>query len=268
MAKNRPPNIFVFMSDQEQGRVVDKGHPCMTPVADQLARDGIRFTRAYTPTAHSCPSRGSYFTGLYPSQHGIWNNILTHTNIDGRINPGCRMFSENLREAGWNLGITGKWHCSRNENPEDRGWEEVLPTATARGAQTPEDFWAKMQKNLAGTVEDTSPRKRGEVIQPGYARRLMYGINPRSFEETHDYQVVTKAIQAMERYAKEGKPFFIHCGPTAPHDAYIIPEKYAAMYDPKQVQLPASFYDTLEDKPRIYQRQYKGRLVTILRRRI
>jgi arylsulfatase A-like enzyme len=54
MAK-RPPNIFVFMSDQEQAQVVKKGHPCVSPVAEKLAEDGLLFNRCYTPTAHKSP---------------------------------------------------------------------------------------------------------------------------------------------------------------------------------------------------------------------
>ncbi|MCX7016349.1 MAG: sulfatase-like hydrolase/transferase [Candidatus Sumerlaeota bacterium] len=255
MSKKRPPNVFVFMSDQERADVVKKGHPCKTPIAEKLAEEGLLFDRCYTPTAHSCPARASYFTGLYPSHHGIYNNILTHTNIAGAINPGCRMFSENLRAAGWNLGHTGKWHCSRTENPSNRGWEEVASNSLATNKTTPEAFWAGALKNAA--PESDEPRRRGEILTPGYRRRFLYGATDKKLEDQHDYQVVMKAIQAMERYAKQDKPFFIHCGPTNPHDPYIIPEKYAKMYDPRSVALPPNYNDSLEDKPRLYQRQRK-----------
>ena len=252
----RPPNIFVFMSDQEQSQVVLPNHPCITPVADQLAREGILFERCYTPTSHSCPARASYFTGLYPSHHGIYNNINTHTAIAGHINEGCKMFSENMSEAGWNMGHTGKWHCSNTENPADRGWEEVHSTAKANKLQ-PADFWKKALDAAQPDDVDT-PRRRGEVIMPGYGRKPLYGIVDKTKEDYGDYKVVTKALEAMERYSKEDKPFFIHCGPVSPHDAYMIPQEYADMYDPTKVELPRSFYeDDLEDKPRIYQRHNK-----------
>ena len=251
----RPPNIFVFMSDQEQAQVVRPDHPCITPTADKLAEEGLLFDRCYTPTAHSCPARACYFTGLYPSHHGIYNNILTHTSIAGAINPGCRMFSENMHEAGWNLGHTGKWHCSRTENPCDRGWEEVSSNSTARNATTPAMFWEKALESAE--ADSDAPRGRGEILRPGYGRRVIYGTTPRQFEDFGDYRIVTKAIEAMERYAKEDKPFFIHCGPGGPHDPFVIPEKYAAMYDATKIDLPPSYHDTLEDKPRIYQRHRK-----------
>jgi len=250
--RKRPPNVFVFMTDQEQAQVVKKGHPCHTLVAEKLAEEGLLFDRCYTPAAHSCPARACYFTGLYPSHHGIYNNILTHTSIGGAINPGCRMFSENLRQAGWNLGHTGKWHCSRTERPSERGWEEVSSNALPQSRTTPEAFWESALKNAA--PEDEGPRRRGEIITPGYRRRFLYGTTDRQMEDFGDYKVVMKAIEAMERYAKEDKPFFIHCGPTGPHDPYVIPEKYAALHDAKTIGLPPNFHDDLQDKPRIYQR--------------
>jgi arylsulfatase A-like enzyme len=251
---NRPPNIFVFMSDQEQAQVVKKGHPCITPVAEKLAEEGLLFDRCYTPTAHSCPARACYFTGLYPSHHGIYNNINTHTAIAGAINPGCRMFSENMREAGWNLGHTGKWHCSNTENPADRGWEEVYSTAKANKS-SPASFWEQQRKKAK--PDDDGPRGRGEILMPGYGRKPLYGVANREMEDYGDHTVVTKALEAMERYVKEDKPFFIHCGPVSPHDAYVIPQRYADMYDATQVELPPSFHDNLLDKPRIYQRHRK-----------
>ena len=250
MAK-RPPNIFIFMSDQEQAQVVKKGHPCITPVAEQLAEEGVLFERCYTPAAHSCPARASFWTGLYPSHHGVFNNVCNPPKIHGTFDPSCKTFGENLRAAGWNLGHTGKWHISDTENPSDRGWEEVESTATkdARMGLTWEEWCEQSKKGMSD-----GPRERGEIVMPGWGRRPMYGSHDRPMESGGDYKVVSRAIEAMERYVKEDKPFCIYCGPTGPHDPYIIPGKYAEMYDATKVELPASFQDDLSDKPRVYQR--------------
>ena len=42
---------------------------CTTPNIDRLAREGMRFDRAYTPVSLCSPSRASMYTGLYPIQH-------------------------------------------------------------------------------------------------------------------------------------------------------------------------------------------------------
>ncbi|MGI8913751.1 MAG: sulfatase-like hydrolase/transferase, partial [Chloroflexota bacterium] len=57
-----PPNILIFMTDQEQAAVCAPEHPCRTPNADRLSRAGVRFSEAYTPTAHCCPARATFFS--------------------------------------------------------------------------------------------------------------------------------------------------------------------------------------------------------------
>lgn len=253
MAK-RPPNIFVFMSDQEQAQVVKKGHPCVSPTAEKLAEEGLLFDRCYTPTAHSCPARGCYFTGLYPSVHKVFNNVCNAPKIHGTFDPAVKMFSENLRAAGWNLGLTGKWHVSDTEDPSGRGWDEIHPTATKTDHMGMhwEQWEAIAEKGIPG-----GPRQRGEIVMPGYDRRKLYGCSGGGMEDRGDYTVVAKAIEAMEKYAREDKPFFIHCGPTGPHDPYIVPQKYIDLYDPRAIDLPPNYLDDLLDKPRIYQRHHK-----------
>lgn len=254
MAK-RPPNIIVFMDDQEQAQVCLPQHPCIKPNVDKLIREGLQFTRVYTPTAHSCPARACYFTGTYPSQHGVFNNVLNSTKIHGSYDPSLPHFSEVLRKAGWNLGLTGKWHVSDTEDPSARGWDEVQPTCTRVNHHG--RTWEKWRE-LAGEKPDLGARRRGEIIMPGYGRQALYRADDVPQEEHHAYKgdlvSVTKAIEAMERYAKEDKPFFIHCGPSGPHDPYVVPKKYVDLYKFEDVPLPPNFHDTLQDKPRIYQR--------------
>lgn len=48
--------------------------PARTPVLDGLARDGVRFARAYCPVPLTLPSHATILTGLYPAGHGVRNN--------------------------------------------------------------------------------------------------------------------------------------------------------------------------------------------------
>lgn len=256
MSDEQRPNILIFMNDQQQGATMDPGHPCRMPNAQRLMREGLRFSRAYTTTAHCCPSRATFVTGLYPSQHGIYNNVLNQAALHTSLNPGVVTFSEVLRDAGYELAWSGKWHVCADEAPKDRGWKQYHATAV-----TPEEHglrWKTMHER-AQTRESDAPRGRGELLRPGWGRYQLYGArepqpgaDPLPFG---DMLTVRKGIEALHDCARAGKPWCLYVGPVGPHDPYILPEKYAKMYDPADVELPPSFYDNLLDKPRVYQRQ-------------
>lgn len=251
------PNILIFMTDQERADVVTPAHPCQTPNADRLAREGIRFTQAYTPVAHCCPSRATFMTGLYPSRHGVFNNVLTPTAIHYGLNAGVITFSELLRESGYELTLCGKWHVSAEENPADRGWHERALTAVKGTAHHRHiDQWrhGPMRTDSSG-----GERPRGHIQRPGWGDFVVYKAlldgGPKGYEDLHDYQVVQAAVDELDKLTAQERPWCLFVGPVGPHDPFNVPERFVRMYDPATIQLPASYADTLEDKPRLYQRQ-------------
>jgi arylsulfatase A-like enzyme len=118
MSKQKP-NIVVLMSDQQRIDTVSAyglNDVCKTPNIDKLAQRGMRFDRAFTPTAICSPARASFFTGLYPNHHGVTGNGLT-------INDGVRGLNNYLEEAGYACGYAGKWHVDQKRGPSDFGFE-------------------------------------------------------------------------------------------------------------------------------------------------
>jgi arylsulfatase A-like enzyme len=115
------PNILIFMPDQQQGATVLPEHPCLTPNVDRLAREGVMFTQACCPSPHCWPSRARFQTGLYPSEHGVFNNVDTDTAIHANPYPGLPYFSRILRDSGYDLAYSGKWHVARARLEAGRG---------------------------------------------------------------------------------------------------------------------------------------------------
>jgi arylsulfatase A-like enzyme len=264
---HKRPNILIFMTDQQQGATVLPEHPCYTPNLDRLAAEGITFTNVLCPAPHCCPVRASFMSGLYPSRHGVFNNVNTQTAIHYNLNPGTTLFSEELQDAGYQLAYSGKWHVSRDEGAEDRGWINLSGASRKGGSavrnRRDPDIWQSEKEDL----EANRRRSRGEVLRPGWGNRLLYGSvpakGPNGYEETGDHRIVQRALAGLADLTAGDDPWCLFIGVNGPHDAFIIPEVFARMYDPESVDLPPSFHDTLEDKPRIYQRmrhQYWGQL--------
>lgn len=256
MSDKARPNILIFMNDQQQGAVLDPDHPCRMPNVQRMADEGVRFGRTYTTTAHCCPARATFMTGLYPSRHGIYNNVLNDAAQNISLKPGVTTFSEVLRASGYDLAFSGKWHVCADEEPRDRGWTQYH--ATAVKGELHGVRWERFRE-MARTPEDDSPRERGELLRPGWERYCLYGATDPAPETDpflpDDLYTVQTGIRALRDLAQGDAPWCLFVGPVGPHDPYIIPEKYARMYDPADVDLPPSFDDEMEDKPRVYQRQ-------------
>ena len=65
------PNILLIVSEDNGPELGCYGDPyAITPVLDRLAKEGVRFNRAFTPFSVCSPSRASFLTGLHPVVNG------------------------------------------------------------------------------------------------------------------------------------------------------------------------------------------------------
>jgi len=104
------PNIIFFLSDdQNKTDVGCYGNPVIrTPNIDRLAKEGMKFNRAFTPTAMCAPSRSSLYTGLYPHRHGC------HMN-HGSVKAGIQSLPHYMSDLGYRTALAGKKHIKPKE---------------------------------------------------------------------------------------------------------------------------------------------------------
>jgi arylsulfatase A-like enzyme len=242
------PNILIVMTDHQRADTALAEHPSITPNLDRLAAEGVTFTNTFCPSPHCCPSRATFFSGLYPSRHGVWNNICNRQALSTGLNEGVRLWSEDLAEAGYDLHYTGKWHVSVEESPKDRGWTEH----TVSGAQgTYHGVRWDHYKALAQEA-DAAERGEGEILRPGYGTYRLYGASERVGD--HDQRVHQEALDLIPQLAQGDGPWGLYVGFGGPHDPYVVPQRYLDLYDLDDVPLPAGYHDEMHDKPAIYKR--------------
>lgn len=114
------PNVLLVMVDQWPGRLLGAaGHPVIqTPTIDAIARNGVRFTRAYSECPICIPARRTLMTGTTPRTHG--------DRIFGTVNrmPALPTIAQCFRDAGYQSFAVGKLHVYP---PRDRiGFDDVL----------------------------------------------------------------------------------------------------------------------------------------------
>lgn len=126
--QSAPPNIVLIMADDLGIR--DLG--CYgsdyyrTPNLDQLAEQGMKFTRAYTASHVCSPTRASMLTGRYPHRVRItdalpWDRLTENPKMIPpdhlkELPSELPSFAKSLREAGYRTAIFGKWHLGNEYN--------------------------------------------------------------------------------------------------------------------------------------------------------
>lgn len=108
IADDRPNIILLLADDLGYGDLSCFGSPAVeTPHLDQLAAEGMRFSRFYAASAVCSPTRASVLTGRYPLRF----DITKHFNDVNRWLPeSATTVAELLRSAGYNTAHVGKWH--------------------------------------------------------------------------------------------------------------------------------------------------------------
>ncbi len=110
------PNIVVFLTD-DHGPWAGNcfGTPELrTPALDSLVANGIYLPNAYTPSPVCSPARASFWTGMYPSQHGIHDWIDEKTYPKKWLPERLPTLASLLHDGGYRTGFVGKWHCGQS----------------------------------------------------------------------------------------------------------------------------------------------------------
>jgi len=216
------PNIILISADDLGWSDIGcYGSEVQTPNLDKLGEGGLRFTRFHN-TSKCFPSRACLLTGVYAQQsnyHEHHRNPITNAVTLGEV----------LRTAGYRTLWSGKHHGL--ENPIYRGFDHYYGLKDGAcnffnpGEQRPGEG-APARKGAPGNKRDRSWCIDSVMYQP-------YTPEADDFYTT-DY-FTNYALDWLEEYKSEEKPFFLYLAYTAPHDPLMAwPEdiaKYEGKYD-------------------------------------
>jgi len=124
--KSKPPHVILIMTDDMgwMDLACQGNGKLRTPNIDALAKQGVRFTDAYSASPVCSPTRAALITGLSPArlnitQHGADRSIFWPK--DRKVQPPKiehilplerLTLAERLKEAGYATSFFGKWHLS------------------------------------------------------------------------------------------------------------------------------------------------------------
>jgi arylsulfatase A-like enzyme len=117
----RKPNVLIIITDQEREVMhwPEGWAEANLPARRRLMEHGMHFTRAQCNTAACSSSRATFFTGLYPAQHGV-KNLIACDDLKDRVQRRLPILSSNLPNlatvmaaAGYHVVLKGKLHLTR-----------------------------------------------------------------------------------------------------------------------------------------------------------
>ena len=216
LAQAKKPNILVIWGDDiGQFNVSAYNNGMMgykTPNIDSIAREGAMFTDWYGQ--QSCTAgRAAFITGQSPIRTG-----LTKVGLPGApegMTAADPTIATLLRAQGYVTGQFGKNHLGDRDEmlPTNHGFDEFFGNLYHLNAEEePEnpDYPKnpEFKKNFG---------PRGVIHSFADGRITDTGPLTRKRMETIDEEVNAKALDFMERAAKDGKPFFLWWNSTRMH---------------------------------------------------
>ena len=101
LAAERRPNILWLIGENLSHDLACYGAKDVhTPNLDQLAAEGVRYTRVFATNPACAPSRSAFFTGMYQTSTDT-HPMRSHRSDDFRLPAGVRPVTQRLRDAGF-----------------------------------------------------------------------------------------------------------------------------------------------------------------------
>ncbi|WP_440875083.1 sulfatase-like hydrolase/transferase [Thalassotalea sp. PLHSN55] len=134
-----------------------------SPVADQLATEGVLFTKAFNNSPVCGPSRGSMHSGRYPFRNGHYAFELTHQAADF-VKPTV---SQSMRTNGYATAVFGKSDSYIYKWGPGQGFHD------AKLFDYKVHFKHDIQKNNLGDIFTKAGYDENNVIA-GYTENVLY----------------------------------------------------------------------------------------------
>ena len=224
-AESAAPNIIFMMADDMGHGDVQALNPASTiptPNLNRLAKEGMTFTDAHTPSSVCTPTRYGVVTGRYcwrtRLKRGVLNGYGEPLIADDRVTV-----AEFLRDAGYHTGVVGKWHLGLGFAKADGKFDFSKPVSD--GAHThgfDESFIIPASLDFPPYVyiENGTITEFPELTQPAqkFPAFLRKGERSPDFvmEDVLD-RLLAEAQNFIKTNAKQQKPFFLYFPLTAPH---------------------------------------------------
>lgn len=232
-AQSTLPNAVVVLADDlgyGDAACYNPDARFRTPHLDRLAREGVRFTDAHSPSSVCTPTRYGLLTGRY-----CWRGAMKQGVLNGYspnlIEDGRETLATLARRRNYATGGFGKWHlglgraaktdyaAEQTPSPNDHGFDEYFGIPAS--LDMPPYLFFRNRRAIelpTSTIPDNGapprgPFWRGGPIAPSFR---MEDVLPRCVEE---------ACGFIARHANR-RPFFTYVPLASPHTPWVPNQEF------------------------------------------
>ena len=227
-AESKPNIVFILADDSGLGEFGCYGGTAIpTPHVDRLAREGIRFTNAYSGNAVCAPTRCVLMTGQHPG-HALRRANQSKIGLLA-LATGTPTVARMLHAAGYATGGFGKWGL---------GNEGTTGAAEQQGFDL---FYGYYDQVHAHSYFPD------DLTRNGVREKLPGNRDGKGTQYSHDL-IEAETLRFIEAGAQSGRPFFCYAAWTLPHGKFEIPSyaQFAERPWPEPVKIHAAMIARLD----------------------
>lgn len=203
MSGVKPNIVFILSDDQGAWALGAAGNDeIRTPHLDSLASGGTRLENFFCVSPVCSPARASLLTGQIPSRHGIHDYLHGVESGPDSVDylQEQRTFTDDLADAGYFMGLSGKWHLGANDRPR-AGFSH----------------WFALEGG-------GSPYTAASMYRDGVEERVTGYLTD---------AITRDSLYFLEKAAKQDAPFFLALNYTAPHKPWKDqhPTEFTQLYE-------------------------------------
>ena len=210
----RPPNILFLMSDEHRASVSGyEGNAVVgTPTLDALAREGVTFRNAYTPSPICVPGRQAIMSGQFPSTNGC-------RNYGEDLAPDYMTWARRFSQFAYQTVACGKLHHTGVDPAQ--GWNKLIGMSGGLASQYIPDRDVAAFERYRQVSMTWDWQKEVQRAGVGRARNAV-----------HDEYTVEGALNFIEEYfcdpyydrATPDRPLVLKVSLEQPHYPFLTDE--------------------------------------------
>ena len=227
-SQSKKPNVIVFIADDfGYGSTNIYGAQealIKTPNVNKLAKEGVKFTNAYTTGSVCTPTRYALITGQYSWRTNLKKGVV-NMNDPALIDVKRKTLPKYMQSLGYKTAMVGKWHLGFKEKKFNNLLGNIYPAPTDYGL----DYSFALPNNLDDGhkvyIENNKIYGlRSDKISPYgksfYGKQYKGYDAPQRVTEQVTDDLTNKSIEWMKSLDKD-QPFFLYYAAAAVHHPIV-----------------------------------------------